>query len=944
MADFEELRLQVSLVDGASAGLRTLNSEISKLAGTVKSIAPELAKANKEIVGLTQTLKPVKSYSSDLVELGTTFAQLATSAGLLGNMGSAGGALGVIFGRYGLFGVGLAATVGTIVGITNSLRDFARGALDLEHTSRAAGLLPDQFKNLTKQLEDAGYTAEQAESEVTKFTRTMREITHAGTPEFLKAWRETADKEKGVKFYQQINELIRQGRPAEAMQRVVNQGMERFHEEMKKNPETARRGLEAYLENSGLSLRAQDIENLTDEMSDPTKQQRRSKLAREYLAELAKTRHIWEDFWEKMKTDMLPSFREFNKEFAKLEPHAEAIGKGFVFVFRELGQTAKDVIQVIRDIKEIKDWLDGKTGPRRDRTLADQHRAARGRFRFGAGGTTPGGGDVAPPAGSPGLGVRPGVGGGGGGGGAAPAGGARAPAAGGGDGDRAPAPASGSGAAPAGDAGRAASNNRTERIAAAKAAMEDQLRREGVPEANIREAANLLTGQALAESQLVPGTRHDQGTGYGIYGARLERRTAMLAWMKENGYAPNSLEGQSRYMAHEAMSKRYDATRRALMGATPENRAANVRTLTRNFEAPADQGPGQMATRERYTGEAAGVSPRAVQSPQAGPDTGANAGPPATRPDGGGTAPPLGPTPGNRNIPFHYQGTITIEGKQYRYGSGGGGRGSTPPGSYPVNIGRGDIGPLGRERLGSVATVGGLGGVINDPRYPGAPRTGIQIHPGTSNRLDQLYSAGCFAVHRDDWPRFKAHLLDLHSRTPGGLRIDVARDGRAQIVASGQTIPLNATSPDARSAVSNSGLVSGGGTGAGMPQLPPGVTAVPRYSTDPATGERTQVGTRFVSGRGASKDWRNRLSPEARAWARRQLPGGDELDRAQIDRPLGQEVQSTVRSEGQMKVDVTAPRGTRVSASGHGLFRRVAMTRQMPMKTAAATEGASAEE
>jgi len=154
----------------------------------------------------------------------------------------------------------------------------------------------------------------------------------------------------------------------------------------------------------------------------------------------------------------------------------------------------------------------------------------------------------------------------------------------------------------------------------------------------------------------------------------------------------------------------------------------------------------------------------------------------------------MGPTPGQdpRSIPYHQQGTIEMEGQTYRYGSGGAGRGSTPAGSYPINIareygGQGELGPIGRS-IGSIATVGGLGGTYQDPRY-GTPRAGVQIHSASANSLDKLYSQGCFAIHPKDWPRYRAHLLDMHGRTPGGLRIDVGKDGRASIVARGSKIP-----------------------------------------------------------------------------------------------------------------------------------------------------------
>lgn len=122
----------------------------------------------------------------------------------------------------------------------------------------------------------------------------------------------------------------------------------------------------------------------------------------------------------------------------------------------------------------------------------------------------------------------------------------------------------------------------------------DQLRKEGVPEGNLRAAAALLVGQAIAESKLNPNASHDGGTGYGIYGARLDRWARMSQWLKANGYAPNSYEGQMRYMAHEAMSAGYKRTRAALMGASRENLNAGQRTLIQDFERPADQSQNRL--------------------------------------------------------------------------------------------------------------------------------------------------------------------------------------------------------------------------------------------------------------------------------------------------------------------------------------------------------------
>jgi hypothetical protein len=79
----------------------------------------------------------------------------------------------------------------------------------------------------------------------------------------------------------------------------------------------------------------------------------------------------------------------------------------------------------------------------------------------------------------------------------------------------------------------------------------------------------------------------DQSTGYGIYGARLERRDRMFAWLAANGFSKDSLEGQSKYMIHEAMTDpRFAATRHALMNATESGISAATHIITPNFEAP----------------------------------------------------------------------------------------------------------------------------------------------------------------------------------------------------------------------------------------------------------------------------------------------------------------------------------------------------------------------
>jgi len=77
----------------------------------------------------------------------------------------------------------------------------------------------------------------------------------------------------------------------------------------------------------------------------------------------------------------------------------------------------------------------------------------------------------------------------------------------------------------------------------------DELRKQGMPEDKIRGAAAILIGNASAESELIPQTRHEAGgTGYGIYGADPSRQQQMFKWLAANGYDRASFVGQVRQM------------------------------------------------------------------------------------------------------------------------------------------------------------------------------------------------------------------------------------------------------------------------------------------------------------------------------------------------------------------------------------------------------------
>jgi hypothetical protein len=162
-------------------------------------------------------------------------------------------------------------------------------------------------------------------------------------------------------------------------------------------------------------------------------------------------------------------------------------------------------------------------------------------------------------------------------------------------------------------------------------------------------------------------------------------------------------------------------------------------------------------------------------------------------PEGGGGG---GSDPNQQGHPYYLKGVVSLDGKLYHYGSGGRGAGAIPYGSYPINIGKGDIGPIGQS-IGSVATLGGSSGTFTGGGHHWA---GVQIHRAFSDNLDYLYTKGCFSVSASEWPAFKRQLLELNARTPGGLNLNIGRDGMASITPRGQSnkelLPSYATDSD----------------------------------------------------------------------------------------------------------------------------------------------------
>jgi hypothetical protein len=133
----------------------------------------------------------------------------------------------------------------------------------------------------------------------------------------------------------------------------------------------------------------------------------------------------------------------------------------------------------------------------------------------------------------------------------------------------------------------------------------------------------------------------------------------------------------------------------------------------------------------------------------------------------GGTTPLSDVVKDQSNRPDYFTGQMTVEGEQFRFGSGGAnGSSSIPFGDYSISPEA--MGPWGR----SVGAMGVGNNEIWDPKL-GRYRSGIEIHPGHSAAL---VSHGCIAVDPKQYPALKEHVKEM-IRDKGHAYLHVGKDG-----------------------------------------------------------------------------------------------------------------------------------------------------------------------
>lgn len=285
MAEFEELRIGVKLSDDASEKLRKFKTEGDKFNADVTSKHGEKFKEGANLAG---------SFSTQLRNVAGKFTEFA---------------------KLPIFsGLGAASIVISLKIVNDSLGSFARDILRVRDIARTAGLSPDQFKSYAGQLKMAGYTGEQAEQEIISFFRTVDEAGRAGTPEFQRIWNESFNPELTMRRINQMRELIRSGEGGKAIVQAVQEAKTIMARELGagRGMQEGRRQVEAWLRSVGLSMRALNINDISDFLGDPTKWARRIEAAERFNLEYTKFERVMGEASSDIKLALLPVFKDLN--------------------------------------------------------------------------------------------------------------------------------------------------------------------------------------------------------------------------------------------------------------------------------------------------------------------------------------------------------------------------------------------------------------------------------------------------------------------------------------------------------------------------------------------------------------------------------------------------------------------------------------------------------
>jgi hypothetical protein len=329
-AEYEDLKLTVTLADNASAGLAHLQNQIQGLTSGQTGAAFE--KLRRQSLEISTVFKQTSEESSKLAtvltrSLGPGFLVASTAVG----------------------GFGL-----TLAAVGNKLAQFSQQALNLKASANALGLLPGQLQILTDQLEKV-MSPEQAQANLKNFANTLQEFGRLGNRarvDFIRAAGATGPAAEA--FANRLVGFQNRGEMANAIREAVEQANRIFESERGRVGEAqAARERDAFMKRLGLGPEMTLVRELHEASKDELATwNRRIELATQFNEEWVKSLHMLRDFAAGMSDTLLPAFRDLNAQVNEL---GETWGR---WAGSQLGRALKDVGDLAGMIKSVVEFLD----------------------------------------------------------------------------------------------------------------------------------------------------------------------------------------------------------------------------------------------------------------------------------------------------------------------------------------------------------------------------------------------------------------------------------------------------------------------------------------------------------------------------------------------------------------------------------------------------------
>jgi uncharacterized protein (TIGR02594 family) len=286
----EELRLTVTLIDNASAGLDKLRDSLKEIGGGSGGSNKHLEKFTEQNKAVTETVKKMTG------EMGEAFKSL----GML-RLGFAGGAAGLA-----LFGFEMTKQIAAVV-------EFADKIRALNQQARQFGISPAQLKNVTEQLQAFGISGETAVASIGAVSAKIAELQRTGSQLRLDLMRQAGHDPEAIRNMEQYLDRLTHARDITEQLNIIRQGGEQVFNNARRQgygeQEAANRrnnfwqmqGYNAQLANAGV------LEKLSEEEKKIAAE--RQKNAEALSNQMGQIERKWNDIVEASKQPMLENLK-----------------------------------------------------------------------------------------------------------------------------------------------------------------------------------------------------------------------------------------------------------------------------------------------------------------------------------------------------------------------------------------------------------------------------------------------------------------------------------------------------------------------------------------------------------------------------------------------------------------------------------------------------------